>query len=186
MAAKKSTIIQIPEPSLSRFLFSDTRTSWFWLVIRVWAGLQWIEAGYAKVISPMWVGPHAGSAIKGFLMGALGKSTGLHPDVQGFYVWWIKTVVMPNIQVFSHMVAFGELFVGIGLIFGIFTGIAAFFGSFMNMNYLLAGTISINPVLFLAQLFLILAWRVGGWIGVDRFLLPLLGTPWNPGKLFKR
>lgn len=179
-------VIDIPEPQISKFLFADTRMGWFWFIIRVWIGLQWVEAGWGKVTSPLWVGPHAGGAIKGFLLGALVKSTGQHPDVQGFYVWWIKSVVMPNMQIFSHVVAFGELLVGIGLILGIFTGIAAFFGSFMNMNYLLAGTVSVNPVLLFFQLLLILAWRTAGWIGIDRWLLPFLGTPWKPGKLFKK
>ena len=26
---------------------------------------------------------------------------------------------------------------------------------------------------------LILAWKVGGWYGLDRFLLPIIGTPWT-------
>jgi len=28
-------------------------------------------------------------------------------------------------------------------------------------------------------LFLILAWRIAGYYGADRYLLPLLGTPWT-------
>jgi YHS domain-containing protein len=27
---------------------------------------------------------------------------------------------------------------------------------------------------------------VAGWIGVDRWLLPALGTPWQPGRVFRR
>ncbi|HLZ21415.1 MAG TPA: hypothetical protein VKQ30_04755, partial [Ktedonobacterales bacterium] len=56
---------------------------------------------------------------------------------------------------------------------------AAFFGLAMNLNYLLAGTVSTNPILGVLALFLILAWRVAGYYGVDRYLLPLLGTPWT-------
>jgi thiosulfate dehydrogenase [quinone] large subunit len=26
-----------------------------------------------------------------------------------------------------------------------------------------------------------LAWKVAGYYGVDRYLLPMLGTPWHPG-----
>jgi thiosulfate dehydrogenase [quinone] large subunit len=55
---------------------------------------------------------------------------------------------------------------------------------FMNLNYLLAGTVSINPVLFVGGIGLILAWKVAGYIGLDRFVLPKLGTPWQPGELF--
>src|SRR5438874_146546 len=68
---------------------------------------------------------------------------------------------------------------GIGLILGILTGIAAFFGVFMNMNFLLSGAVSINPIIGGLAIFLVLAWRVAGYYGFDRWLLPLLGTPWT-------
>jgi thiosulfate dehydrogenase [quinone] large subunit len=182
----RTNVQLIPEPPVSKFLFANTTTSFFWLLVRLYVGWQWIEAGWEKVNNPMWVGPTAGKAISGFLMGALAKVGGEHPSVQGWYGAFIKEFVLPNAFVFSHMVAFGELLVGVALILGIFTGIAAFFGSLMNMNYLLAGTISINPILFFLQLFLILAWRVAGWWGLDRYVLPMLGTPWFPGDLFKK
>jgi len=178
--------MQIPEPFLSKLLFSDTNMGWFWLIVRIWVGYQWLMAGYEKVINPAWVGASAGSGVRSFLLFALTKSSGLHPDVSGWYAWFIKMIALPNAHVFSYIIAFGELAVGLGLILGVFTGITAFFGSFMNMNYLLAGTVSTNPVLLFSQLFLILAWRVAGWIGFDRWLLPLLGTPWYPGKVFKK
>ena len=73
---------------------------------------------------------------------------------------------------------------GLGILLGALTGIAAAFGVLMNFNYLLAGTISINPVLGMLGLFLVFSWRVCGWIGVDRWLLPALGMPWKPGALF--
>jgi thiosulfate dehydrogenase [quinone] large subunit len=53
----------------------------------------------------------------------------------------------------------------------------------MNANYLLAGTGSSNPLLFILGTWLVLAWRVAGWWGLDRWLLPLLGTPWWPGRM---
>jgi thiosulfate dehydrogenase (quinone) large subunit len=30
---------------------------------------------------------------------------------------------------------------------------------------------------------IILAWRNAGWYGLDRFVLPRLGTPWHRGEL---
>jgi thiosulfate dehydrogenase [quinone] large subunit len=71
------------------------------------------------------------------------------------------------------------------LIVGTFTEIAAFFGAFMNMNYLLAGTVSTNPILLVIALLLVLAWKTAGWWGLDRWLLPTLGTPWRPGAVFR-
>jgi thiosulfate dehydrogenase [quinone] large subunit len=69
--------------------------------------------------------------------------------------------------------------VGIALILGAFTGIVAFFGAFMNFNFMLAGSASTNPVLFLIAIGLMLAWKVSGLVGADAILLPLIGTPWR-------
>ena len=161
----------IPELPISKLLFTDTRLSVLWLIVRLYVGYQWLLAGWEKIINPVWVGPGAGTAITGFVAGALKKTGGAHPDVYGWYAGFLKDFVIPNAAQFSYIVSFGELFVGIGLILGLFTGIAAFFGAFMNMNYLLAGTVSVNPMLFLLQIFLMLAWRIAGYIGLDRFIL---------------
>jgi thiosulfate dehydrogenase [quinone] large subunit len=77
------------------------------------------------------------------------------------------------------VIVFGELAVGLGLILGAFVGLAAAGGLLMNMAFLLAGTVSTNPVLTLLGVLLILAWKNGGYIGLDRLLLPVLGTPWQ-------
>jgi thiosulfate dehydrogenase [quinone] large subunit len=91
----------------------------------------------------------------------------------------LQNLVLPNAVVFSYAITFGEVLVALGLIFGCLTGIAAFFGLFMNLNFMLAGAVSINPVIGTLAIFLVLAWRIGGYIGLDRYVLPLLGTPWT-------
>ena len=40
--------------------------------------------------------------------------------------------------------------------------------------------------LFALTVFLVLAWKVAGYYGVDRWLLPVLGTPWHPAVLAGR
>jgi thiosulfate dehydrogenase [quinone] large subunit len=186
MAANKRSFdtTQIPEPPLAKFLFADTKLALLWLVARIYVGWIWVEAGWSKINNPVWVGPDAGTAVSGFIMDALKKTSGAHPDVAGWYGTFLHNVALPNASFISHIVAYGELIVGVALILGLFTGIAAFSGAFMNMNYLFAGTVSVNPLMFVIELFLILAWRVAGWFGLDRILLPYLGTPWQPGKLF--
>jgi thiosulfate dehydrogenase [quinone] large subunit len=47
-----------------------------------------------------------------------------------------------------------------------------------------AGTAGVNPAMILVSGLLILAWRNAGWYGLDRFVLPRLGTPWHRGELF--
>ncbi len=180
------TNIQIPEPALSRFLFADSRFAWFWLIVRVYVGWQWLHAGWQKVGAAAWTGDQAGTALRGFLNGALAKTSGPHPDVSGWYGSLIQNVGLPNASLISHIIAYGEVVIGVLLILGLFAGIAAFFGTTMNLNFLFAGTVSINPLLVVLQLFIILAWRIAGWYGLDRFALPILGTPWQPGAFFNR
>jgi thiosulfate dehydrogenase (quinone) large subunit len=172
------------DPPVARALFGEPRWAWIWLIVRLYAGYEWITAGYEKLINPAWFGSSAGGAITGFVNGALTKATGAHPDVQSWYATFLKNVVLTNPNFWSNLVSIGETLVGIALILGLFTGIAAFFGSFMNMNYLLAGTVSTNPILFLLAMFLVLAWKTAGWWGLDRWVLPALGTPWRPGQVF--
>ncbi len=169
---------EIPEPPLSRFLFADTRMAWFWLIVRLYAGYEWMTAGFEKLQNPAWAGGSAGGAMTGFVNGALQKSTGAHPDVTGWYGWFLQHLVLPNTMLWSNAISIGETLVGIGLIVGALTGVAAFFGALMNVNYLLAGTVSTNPILFVCATWLVLAWRVAGWWGLDRWLLPVFGTPW--------
>ena len=53
----------------------------------------------------------------------------------------------------------------------------------MNWNFIMAGTASSNPLLFPIGVFLILAWKTAGWYGLDRWVLPLVGTPWAAGRI---
>lgn len=181
-------VSEIPEPPLARLLFADTRLAPLWLVIRLYVGYEWLLAGWGKITNPagVWVGAKAGTAITGFIQGALQKTSGEHPDVTGWYASFLQNVVLPNATLFSYLVTIGEVLVGLGLIIGLFTGIAAFFGGMMNANYLLAGTVSSNPILFILATWLVLAWRVAGYWGLDRWVLPLLGVPGAPGTLFQR
>jgi len=101
--------------SINNFLFSNPKLSWFWLIVRVYVGYEWIMAGYEKIINPAWVGSSAGGAITGFVNGALAKTAGAHPDVSEWYAWFLTHAVLPNANLWSHAVAYGELAVGLGL-----------------------------------------------------------------------
>ena len=97
-----------------------------------------------------------------------------------WYASFLQSAVLPHVLTWSHMVAVGELLVGIALITGFLVGVSAFFGAFMNFNYLLAGTVSMNPIFFFLGILLILSWRVSGYLGLDYYLLPKLHS------IFKR
>ncbi len=171
-----------PSPQFAVSLFASKKMAWLWLLLRVYVGWEWLVAGYNKLISSAWVGEHAGTAITSFLTQALQKTSGAHPDVSSWYAWFISTIALPNATLLSYVVTFGELLVGFGLMLGVFTTFAALGGIFMNLNYLFAGTVSINPMLLIIQILLVQAWRVSGWYGGDYFLYKYLNKAARQGR----
>lgn len=164
----------IEESPFSHFFLSNTKTAPLWLLVRIYIGWIWLEAGWGKFNNPAWIGDNAGAAMIGFVERALTKTSGAHPDVQWWYAWFLENVVLPHPVLWAYLITFGEMLVGVALIAGLLVGIAAFFGFFMNLNFMLAGTVSVNPVMSTLAIALILGWRVAGYWGADRFVLPLL------------
>lgn len=146
-----------------------------WTVIRVYVGWEWLSAGFGKVFGPssaVWVGPQAGVAVSGVLKGALAKTSGQHPDVQAWYASFIQGVALPNAKVFSFIVSWGELLVGLGLILGFLTSIALLAAVLMNMSYLLAGAVSTNPIMLFWEALLLWAGAAAYYWGIDRMFIP--------------
>ncbi|MFA5551935.1 MAG: DoxX family membrane protein [Trueperaceae bacterium] len=166
-----------PEPKISQFLYASKWMAPFYLIVRVYVGWAWLSSGWGKVQNPAWVGSDAGTAVRGYLNGAIARSQGDNPTVSLWYAWIIENIFLPAAPLMSYMVALGEVAIGIALILGLLTGAAAFFGGLMNVAFMLAGTLSSNPVLFMLSTWLVLAWRVAGWYGLDRWVLPMLGAP---------
>jgi len=178
IVTKQGTVVT--NPPIARLLFEDTRFSGVWLVVRVLLGLAWIDASSHKLGNPAWM--QTGEALKGFWAAAVkfDPTTGKGPIAFDWYRSFLQGMLDSGAYVwFAKLIAVGEFLIGVALILGAFVGIAAFFGAFMNWNFIMAGTASSNPLLFVAALLLVLAWKTAGWYGLDRFLLPLLGTPWN-------
>jgi thiosulfate dehydrogenase [quinone] large subunit len=144
-----------------------------WTAMRIYVGWQWLSSGIGKTFGPnssVWVGSKAGAAVNGFLTGALQKTTGEHPDVQWWYAYFIQHAALPNAKLFSYAVAWGEVLVGIALIAGLLTTVALLAGVMMNLNYLLAGTVSINPVLLTLEAILLWAGPAAYNWGLDRLI----------------
>jgi len=172
--------VEVEGPAFTRYLFSNTRAGLFWLPIRIFVGFEWLLAGWDKVSGHGWI-DGGGSALLGFWKSAVAiPQTGRPPITFEWYRSFLQILIDNNAQTwFAWLIAFGELLVGLGILVGALVGIASFFGATMNMSYMLAGSASTNPVLFGLTVGLMLAWRVAGYYGVDRYLLPLLGVPWT-------
>jgi thiosulfate dehydrogenase [quinone] large subunit len=162
-------------------ILNNKYVSVIWTILRVWLGWQWLYAGFEKITDPkgIWVGGAAGTALTGFLKGALAKAAGAHPSVQNWYASFIRDVALPNAKVFSYIVSFGEVLVGISLILGLFTVVGLLAGGFMNLNYMLAGTTSTNPILYTVTFILLVAGAAAYVIGLDRFALPFIKKIFN-------
>jgi thiosulfate dehydrogenase [quinone] large subunit len=174
--------IHIPDPPFAHKLFSTTRFAWLWLLIRLYPGYEFLSAGWGKINNPAW---RSGVALQGYWQNAVAIPASGRPVIAfGWYRDFINFMLQNQWYTwFSKVIMFGEFIVGIALILGAFVGIAAFFGGFMNWNYIMAGSASTNGLLFTAAILLILAWKVAGFYGLDRWLLPALGTPWaRPAK----
>lgn len=198
----------IEEPRAARWLFGSGAAAWIWLVARLWLGWTWLESGWSKVFGGNidwepwewddmsftgdgdvgWVRSSGdtgvGDSVAGFASGAIESAEDAQPAVA--YDWyvtfleWIRDTAHP---VVGPVVAIGELVIGTLLIVGLFTGIMAFLGAVLNFSFVFAGSAGTNPAMILVSMLLILAWRNAGWIGLDRWALPALGTPWRRGRL---
>ncbi|MDH3588144.1 MAG: DoxX family protein [Gammaproteobacteria bacterium] len=93
----------------------------------------------------------------------------------GFYQPLIDSVFVPNAGLFSGLVAWGELLVGIALVLGLATRYAAFAGAFMLANFWFAKGQSIfngqNHDAIWVAIFLVLALvPAGKTLGLDKTL----------------
>ncbi|WP_405097894.1 Crp/Fnr family transcriptional regulator [Oceanobacillus sp. FSL H7-0719] len=137
-----------------------------WTVLRIWLGTQWLTAGFHKVTG--------GFDASGFLQGALANAAGENPTVQSWYAAFLEGFALPNVGIINILIPWGELLVGLGLIVGAATIPALIAGAFMNLNFLLAGTLSTNPGLYTIAIILLFTGTASYYYGVDRFVAPYL------------
>jgi thiosulfate dehydrogenase (quinone) large subunit len=180
----ESAQTHLGEPPVARWLFSSVYAAPIWLVVRLYFGYKWLNAGWDKLKDPAW--RSSGTALKGFAAGAIKNAQGSHPTVA--YGWWVSFLNWIRDASYPWMakvITAGELTIGLALIIGVFTGIAAFGAMTLNASFGLSGVAGVNPVFVIADVFLMLAWRNAGYLGVDRYVLPALGTPWEKGELWE-
>lgn len=160
------------DPSFVTALLSDKRASVIWLILRLWLGWQWIESGLGKLGNPAWM--QSGEALKGFWARVVVVPAEGRPPISfDWYRAFIQSMLDAQAYTwFAKLIVFGELLIGISLVIGLFVGAAAFFGGFMNWNFIMAGSASVNGMFLIVSVVLLLAWKVAGFLGVDYFLLP--------------
>jgi thiosulfate dehydrogenase [quinone] large subunit len=173
--------VNVREWKFSRFLRYAKEAAPLYLGLRLFLAWEWLEAGLHKVQDPAWV--QTGQALRAYWERAVAvpappaRPAIVYPAYRSF----IQFMLDNNWDGwFAQAVAWGEVAIGLGFLFGGLVGFAAFFALLMNFSFLFAGSTSSNPMLILLEVFFLMGWRVAGWWGVDRFLLPRIGTPWAP------
>jgi thiosulfate dehydrogenase (quinone) large subunit len=169
-------------PAWLKTIFNHPLAGLLWLVVRVWIGWQWLEAGLEKFKNPAWM--QTGLGLKGFWMGAVAiPAKGSAPI---HYVWYRAFLQMLlNAQAytwFAKLITMGEILVGVAMILGIFTWFSALMGGLMNFSYIMAGSASVNPMFLVLEVFLVLAWKVAGFFGADYFLVPWFASLFDKNK----
>src|ERR1700728_2328349 len=161
------------------WLYRSRVASVLWLVARVWLGYGWLNAGYQKIWGAESAGFwSSGAGVKGFATaGVTGSKAGTGGASYGWFAAFLHGFVIPNSTWISKLVAVSELTVGALLILGLFTGAVAFAGLALNLIYMFSGTSGVNPAYAIVAVFLILAWRNAGYLGLDRLALLVAGKP---------
>lgn len=151
-----------------KFLRTNTVAMWILTALRIYLGYMWLMDGFHKVTGGFDATGFIQNAIKNPVVGPEGN------QVFTTYTTILKDFVAPNQSFFNIVVAWGELFVGLGLIFGTFTILAAFFGMVMNFSYVMAGTVSVNPIYIILEILILMAGYNAAKIGLDRWITPFV------------
>ncbi|WML43959.1 DoxX family protein [Neobacillus sp. PS3-40] len=153
----------------SQFLRENKISAAILTVLRLYLGYEWLTAGFHKLSSGSF-------DAAGFLKGAIANPV-KGPDgstVYATYVGFLKHFALPNAHLFNTIIPLGEFLVGLGLILGCLTTAAAFFALVMNFSYLMAGTVSSNPLDILLGVIILAAGYNAGRIGLDRLVMPFI------------
>lgn len=135
-----------------------------WLAVRVWIGIMWIQAGWAKVF-----GAENASFLHNNGKGVAGFASG----TSFAYSWWgsfMHSFVVPNAAWIAVLVAFGELAIGLGLAVGLLTRTAAVASLLLLFTYVMSGTASVCAFYALCAIIVLATWRTSSWIGLDGFI----------------
>ena len=103
--------------------------------LRVFIGVGWLRAWLEKASDAAW---YNGDAVREFLTAQISTGAVLSPQ----YEWMMRQVYEPLAAVVGWVVVFGELVIGLGVLFGAAFNVALSAGMFLNASFIAAGAIS--------------------------------------------
>jgi thiosulfate dehydrogenase [quinone] large subunit len=148
-------------PRLLQWLGQSKVMAVGWLAARVWLGIMWMQAGWAK----LW-----GAENPYFLHNNGAGVAGFAAHGTAAYTWWgsfLHSFVVPNAGWIGILIAVAEFAVGVALVLGLFTRAAALGSLALLFTYVMSGTASVCGFYALFALIVLATWRASSWIGVD-------------------
>jgi thiosulfate dehydrogenase [quinone] large subunit len=132
-----------------------------WLAMRVWLGIMWMQAGWAKLFGAenAYFLHNNGAGVAGFAAHGVPA-----------YTWWgsfLHSFVVPNSGWIGVVIALAEFAVGCGLVLGLFTRVAALGSLALLFTYVMSGTASVCGFYALFAIVILATWKTSSWIGVD-------------------
>lgn len=145
------------------WLLADLRKPAAFLVpIRLFIGIGWLRAFAEKVTTGSWL---EGRAVREFLdVQVASGSVVFRP-----YEWLIDSVLRPGSPLIGWLVVLLQLIVGLAILTGAYTNLALLVGIAMNVNFMLAGSIS-PSVFYIAIQTVLFVTGAGAVLGLDRLL----------------
>lgn len=164
-----------PLPIVS--LLTDHRYAGLWAVVRVLLGWAWLEAGWRMAQDAAWMHGDrldcdVGSGV------AAAKPIALLLACQGTDPGWLDG---PAGAWVARVAAIATTLLGIAVILGLLTGPAILVGGLAVLVTLPPPAPAWMTLQLAAVVGLLMAHASAGWIGIDRWLLPLLPR-WRRGR----
>ncbi|HVB60704.1 MAG TPA: TQO small subunit DoxD [Ktedonobacteraceae bacterium] len=125
------------------------KASWLLLPMRLFLGVTFIYAGVQKLANPQYFNPTAVGYI-GKQIAGIATGSPLHS--------FMMAVAVPHAALFGGMVAYGEIAIGLGTLFGFLLRPAAFFGILVNLIFFLTATWRVYPYFYGSDIVFIFCW----------------------------
>lgn len=122
---------------------------WVLLPLRLFLGITFLYAGIQKFIDPLFFQPSAAGYV-GKQIVAFARTSPLHD--------FLLQVVVPHADFFGHLVAYGEIAIGLGTLLGLLFRPAAFFGLLLSLLFYLSATWHVYPYFYSADIVFVFSW----------------------------
>jgi thiosulfate dehydrogenase [quinone] large subunit len=124
---------------------------WTLLPLRLFLGITFAYAGIEKLTDPQFFDSSAPSYI-GRQLTAFAHGSPLH-DL-------LIQVAIPHAVLFGYAIAFGEIAIGLGTLFGLFFRPAAFFGLILSLAFFLSASWLVSPYFYGADIVFAFCWLI--------------------------